>query len=479
MSTESVTGPLRVAVIGGGITGLAAAHRVTELNSGAQIALFEASDCVGGVLRTIRRDGFLIERSADNFITNVPAAINLCRRIGYESKLQNTGDDKRAFVVCRGKLREVPEGFTLMAPAKIWPMLATPILSVRGKLRMGWEYFVKKRTEASDESMEAFVRRRFGSEVFERLVQPLMGGIYTADPNDLSLAATMPRFVEMEQKYGSLIRGTRAAQKKMKGAAAPAASGARYSLFMAPREGMSDLVAAIVAKLPPGTVRCNSRVSTVELTANGKWRVAIEGQPTVEEFDRLIMAAPAPQAAKILNGAAPKLATEVGGIPQAGSAIVCVGYRLSQFSQPLEGFGFVVPRIEKRTIMSVSYSSLKYPGRAPDGMVLLRVFFGGALQPELIELSDQELLAHTQRELGELCGLSGEPVLYEVARWRQTMPQYHVGHLDRIARIRALVGDLPNFALAGNAYDGVGVPLCIQSGEQAAEKVSGPSPTPS
>ena len=466
----------RIAILGGGISGLAAAHRARELDPAAEITLFEAGNRLGGVLQTIRRDGFLIERSADNFITNTPWAIDLCRRVGLEDQLQPTTDDRRAFVVRRGKLREVPAGFTLMAPARIWPMLATPILSPLGKLRMACEYFIpakKVENGAADESLASFVKRRLGSEVFDRLVQPLIGGIYTADPEQLSLAATMPRFLEMERTHGGLIRGTRkSAQVKSSGAEDQASSGARYGLFVTLRDGMSSLVEAIARRLPPGSIRLNSPVERIERNSDNLWRVVIRGENETRLFDSLIMATPGPQAAKLLAPLNGELSRELSAIPHASSAVVCVGYRREQFSKPLAGFGFVVPRIEGRNILSVSYASLKYQGRAPDGSVLLRVFFGGAMQPEMAAKSDAELLELTQRELAELLGLRGEPLLHEIVRWRETMPQYHVGHVERVNRIAGLAGQLPNFALAGNAFHGVGIPHCIHSGEQAAETVA-------
>ena len=462
----------RVAVIGGGITGLAAAHRLRELDPAVEVDLFEASDSLGGVLQTHREQGYLLELSADNFITNVPWALDLCRRIGYDHQLVETrSENRRALVVHRGRLVPVPEGFLLMAPNKLWPIVTTPILSWRGKLRLLAELIVPRCREAGDESLASFVRRRLGRETFERLVQPLVGGIYTADSEQLSLAATLPRFQEMERRHGSLIRATwkdRLANKS-------GGSGARYTLFMAPREGMSDLIDALVAKIPSHSLHLNSPIARLERTPEGRWLVhLVTPNPelsTANSYSAIILAAPAPAASRILADAAPSLAADLARIPYAGTAIALVGYRRDQITHPLDGFGFVVPEVEQRTILAASFSSQKFDGRAPAGHVLLRVFLGGAARPALVHLEEDKLRQIVIRELGELLGASGEPELFQIARWGGAMPQYHLGHLDLVAKIEAQAAAFPGLALAGNAYHGVGVPNCIHSGELAAERV--------
>ena len=281
---ESANRPRKIAIIGGGISGLAAAHRVTELAPHAEVTLFEASDRLGGILRTGRQDGFLIEQSADSFITNVPAAIDLCRRIGFGDQLIPTNPENRgAMVVAHGKLQRVPAGFVLLAPEQIGPVLRSPILSLRGKLRFLREQFVAARKSDEDESLAAFAHRRYGDEVFERLVQPLVGGIYTADPEKLSLAATLPRFQQMERAYGSLIRAARAnrkaASKSVAGETIVAGdSGARYSMFVAPRAGLSSMVKAIAARLPKDCVRLNAVIERIE-RAGDKWRLDVRAEP--------------------------------------------------------------------------------------------------------------------------------------------------------------------------------------------------------
>lgn len=487
MSDSSTSAqPLRIAVLGGGVSGLAAAHRLLELAPHSQVTLFEAGDRCGGCLDTRAHEGYLIERSADMFTTREPWAIDLCRRIGLEGELIETNaQHRRAFVVGRGQLHPVPEGFTLMTPVKVGPMLRTPLLSWSGKLRMGCERFLPRRRDPADESLADFARRRFGREGFERLIQPLIGGIYTADPERLSMQATLPQFVELERKYGSLIKGMRAqeAEKKSRESAAaahkgPAGAGARYGLFVAPRLGMRQLVERIVSRLPAGSIRLNSRVSGVSrMTAEDGsqgWRLELVGGESAR-FDRLIVALPAHAAGAVLRGIDPPLADLVGQIPHAGCAVAVLGYRREQIAHKLDGFGFVVPHREGRKVIAGSFTSVKFAGRAPEGKVLFRVFVGGALQPELSQLSDAETETLVRKELAELLGVSGAPEFCQIVRWNGTMPQYHLGHLDLVARIEARAAEIPAFALAGNAYRGVGIPFCIRSGEQAAERVLVPA----
>ena len=426
-------------MIGGGISGLAAAHRLTELDRTVEISLWEAAGRLGGVLETVRTDGFSIERGADNFITNVPWGMDLCRRVGLGDQLLPTNHENRhAFVVCRRRLRKIPEGFVIMAPSRIWPILTTPILSPWGKLRMALEFFVPRATDRGDETMAAFVTRRFGRETYERLVQPLIGGIYTGDPDQLSVQSTMPRFVEMERSHGSLIR----AMLRQGGSSrrqTQSGSGARYSMFMAPRDGMDSLLTALAQRLPDGSVRLNSPVTRLARRPAGGWTLTIDrgGQgPLNYDCDAVLVATKTPAAARLIEPLDADLAGQLAGVPHASCSIVSLAYRREQVGHPLDGFGFVVPHIERRQILSGSFASVKYPGRAPEGMVLLRVFIGGALQPELADLPDDRLIALAGEELGQLLHIQGTPLLTLVSRYRESMPQYYVGHRQRIEQIR-------------------------------------------
>jgi oxygen-dependent protoporphyrinogen oxidase len=494
-----------IAVIGGGITGLAAAHHLTEIAPDARITLFESSDRLGGVLQTEHRDGYLIERSADMFVTSPAPAVDLCERLGLAAELIPTNEQyRKAFVVRRGKLLPVPAGFALMQPARVWPIVTTPLLSWRGKLRLGLEYFVPRAQTKSfsaapapahhrdatslasqaavapllaDESLASFARRRLGREAFERLVQPLVGGIYTADPEKLSVAATLPRFLEMEREFRSLIRAAwqeRKSHPRMKTeASSRKASGVRYGMFVAPREGMARLVTAIEQRITAVDVRFNAPVERLDRAARGRWRVVVAAAaPPPDEFDSVIVATPASTAARLLRPNAKLLADELSNIEYASVAIVCLGYRRSEVAHPLDGFGFVVPAVERREILAASFASVKFVGRAPDDRVLVRVFIGGALQPKLIDRNDDDLQHIARRELAELIGAIGEPELTTVVRWRNAMPQYHVGHLERVANIENRTSKLPGLYLAGSAYHGVGIPHCIESGQKAADRAA-------
>jgi oxygen-dependent protoporphyrinogen oxidase len=467
--------PPSVAVLGGGITGLAAALRLQD--AGIEWKLFEAAPRLGGVIETVSEGDYLVERSADNFLTRDPWATDLCRRVGIEADLLPTDPARRrALVVSRGRIRRVPEGFVLMAPQKAWPVITSPILSLAGKARLLCEPLVATRRDLADESIAAFARRRLGRETFERLVQPLVAGIYTADPERLSMAATMPQFAEQERRYGSLLR----AALRREAPAERTESGARYGLFVAPRAGMQQLINAVTRELPPERVRVGCAVDRIERMigepAGKRWRLSDTAGVVLGEFDDLIVSLPAPAAAKLLTPIDDALGSALGAIEYAGCSVVCMGVAESQVTRPIDGFGFVVPAVEERRVIAVSFSSHKFPGRAPAGRAVVRVFIGGALQPHLADGDDQQLVAIAREELADLVGLQGEPEFTTVARWPQRMPQYHVGHLERVSQIEDLAARL-GVELAGAAYRGVGVPQCVRSGQLAADRVIAKSTT--
>jgi protoporphyrinogen/coproporphyrinogen III oxidase len=460
----------RIAVIGGGISGLAAAHRLRELAPQCQMTLFEARSRLGGVLSTLNRDGFQVEQSADNFITTVPWGLDLCQRLGLAEQLvQTNANCRRTFVVRRGRLHRLPDGFMMMAPTQIWPMAVTPILSPLGKLRAAMEYFIPPRRDDEDESMGQFVRRRLGREAFDRLVEPLISAVYAADMDKLSVKATLPRFRDMERQYGSLIRAMR--QQKKQKPNGKAESGARYSMFVTLSQGLSTLINAISARLPAESIRLDSPIQKIERSGTA-WRVYPEGADYAE-FDGVIVATPAHRANQLLAPIDADLAAELGQIEYSGTAIVSLGYDLRDVGHPLDGMGAVVPSIENSPLLACSFSSQKYTHRAPPGTTLLRVFVGGARRPELAEMPDAELLPLVLGHLRPLLRITGEPVFCDIAHWPRTMPQYHVGHQQRVARIDARLALLPGLKMASSAFRGVGLPDCIHGGELAAEQILG------
>jgi oxygen-dependent protoporphyrinogen oxidase len=462
----------RIVVVGGGIAGLAAAHRVTELSCqhGRPVALtlLEANRRLGGSIATERLDGFVIEAGPDSFISEKPWALQLCERIGLTPRLVRTNDThRRTFVVHGARLEPLPDGFLLLAPTQLWPLVRSRLFSWPGKLRMALDLLLPRGRQCGDESLGSFVTRRLGREALERVAQPLVGGIYTADPDSLSLAATMPRFLEMERQRRSIIWAMWAQQRRAPTASA-GSSGARWSLFVSLDDGMQSLVDGLAQRLPEGAVRLNSAVQAAR--HDTCWRLTLRAGSTVDA-DALILATPAHLSARLAADFDPALAAELRGIPYASSATVTLAYRRDQIPNPLDGFGFVVPLIEARSIVACTYSSVKYPGRAPEGHVLLRAFVGGALQEALFEQTDAGMAESVRSELRDLLGIASEPLLTRIHRHPQAMPQYHVGHLDRMARIEARASGLPGLALAGNAYRGIGIPDCVHSGELAAEQV--------
>jgi protoporphyrinogen/coproporphyrinogen III oxidase len=342
------------------------------------------------------------------------------------------------------------------------------VLSWRGKMRTAMELALPRRRQVGDESIGAFVARRLGRELLERIAQPLVSTIYAADPSTISLAATMPRFLEMERRDGSIIRALRRAAASDRGGVA---SGPRWSLFVTPAGGMMDLVDALADHLPPAAPRLRCRVTSLaRATGLCPWRVELAGGTAVCA-DGVIVALPGPSASRVVENIDGDLSRLLAAIPYASSAIVTLGYRAADIGHPLDGFGFVVPRAEGRTILAGTFSSIKFPGRAPDGHVLLRVFIGGERQASLLDEDDRRLVAAAEREIDDLLAATAPPRLTRVHRHPDAMPQYLVGHLERAAAIRAQAARHQGLVLAGNALEGIGIPDCIHSGEQAAERM--------
>ena len=475
----------RVVVIGGGITGLTACYRLVQQAQAndlpLDVVLLEASDRLGGVIATRYEDGLLLEEGPDCFLTTKPWGIELCDELGLNAELIGTTTEHRqSFIVRHGRLVPVPQGFYLMAPGALWPFVTTPAFSWSGKLRMALDLVLPRRTAcpgldpgSNDESLADFVIRRLGREALERMAQPMVGGIYTADPRHLSMQATMPQFLEMERRHRSLILALQ--QRQRQASAQPGVSGARYGLFASFRRGMQTLVDALADRLPAGTVRLQASVRSVrrdpphlpEGVRGGCWIISPQDGPDLEA-DALCLALTAPQAARLVSSLDPELAAGLHDIPYASSAVVTLACDRADLAHPLNGMGFVVPAVEQRSLIACSFSSVKFAGRAPDGKVLLRAFVGGALRQAQALWPDAKLQDAVCQDLRQLLGLTGKPTLCHVSRHASAMPQYHVGHLARVERLEAAAHRWPGLALAGNAWHGVGVPDCIRSGDAAA-----------
>jgi protoporphyrinogen/coproporphyrinogen III oxidase len=475
------------------VSGLAAAHRLLELQNSAaeaeraplELILLESSDRVGGTVRTYRREGFLLEGGPDSFISEKPAALELARRIGLADRIIQTNErHRRSFVVRGGRLRPTPEGFQLLAPSRMLPFLTSDIFTWRGKARMALDLVLPRRRgdgRDDDESLAAFVRRRFGREALERMAQPMVGGIYTADPESLSLRATMPRFLEMERRHRSLIlamwrAGRRAEEDARHGRGA---SGARYSLFLGFDEGTQVLTDALAARLPPDSVRLNTRVESLSYARGTeaapvgarRWLLQTSGGELISA-DAVILALPAYASARLLRDVDDCLADELEAVPYASTATVNLAYKREEIPHPLDGFGFVVPFVERRATLACTFSSVKFHARAPEGRALLRAFVGGALQPEMFELGEPAMVEAVRRDLRELLGVSAPPLFAHVEKWPRSMAQYHLGHAARVARIRSRLSEHKALAVCGNAFEGAGLPDCVRGGEAAADNLS-------
>ena len=461
----------RIAVLGGGISGLAAAFALEELRragSDLEYVLYEASPRLGGVLRTENVDGCLVEAGPDSFITEKPWATDLCRELGLEDQLIGSNDaGRKTYILHNGRLVEMPDGLMFMIPTKILPTGLSPLFSWKAKLRMTKELFHPPRAVDHDESVAAFVERHYGAEMVDRLADPLLSGVYGGEASSLSVRAVLPRFAEMERTHGSLGRAMLAARKKM-------AAGPRKPappLFTSLKDGMQHLAEAVVARLAPASLLTNAPVQAVQAEGGSEGWVVSAGMQS-DQFDRVIVALPAPAAAQVLRMASPELSAELAGIRYSSSITVGLGYDRGVRESLPPGFGFLVPRNEGKKLLAATFVHNKFPHRAPEDRALLRCFFAARNAEEVWPLADEQLVGIVRDELLQILGLRAEPLFARVYKWKSAMAQYGVGHLDRLDRIERLRKRLPGLALAGNAYRGIGVPDCVRSGGDAAKQVA-------
>ncbi|TBR26216.1 protoporphyrinogen oxidase [bacterium] len=456
----------RILVVGGGIAGLSCAYDLAK--AGQDVVLFEASPRLGGKILSDPAGPHVFEAGPDSFITQKPWGLALVRELGLDKLLLPTSEtEKDVFVYTRGALRRYPDGLMLMAPAKVLPFLASDLVTWPAKLRMGLEPFVPRGSD-EDESLGAFTRRRFGREALEVIVGPVMAGIYAGDPDRLSLAATFPQFSDMERETGSILLALRRAHAKRLAAAAAPKKGPRVTMFMALDGGLGRLVDALAARLPAGSVRLGAPAESLRRDGKG-WVLKAAGAE--HAADAVVLALPASAAARLLEPLDAAAAAELDAVRFVSTATVSLAYASGAWGGKLKGFGFVVDRREARTVVAGTYSSSKFPGRAKDGAELLRLFLGGAGREDVLDLSDSDILAAVRRDLKDILGASPEPATARVYRWPASNPQYDVGHRARVARLEARVKGLPGLVLAGSSYKGVGIPDCVRSGRDAAQRL--------
>jgi oxygen-dependent protoporphyrinogen oxidase len=452
-----------VAIVGGGIAGLAAAHVLAR--RGVAFRLFEAAPTFGGVIRSEQCDGFLMEGGPDAILAQKPEGLALCRELGLTDRLIPTNPHQRAvFVLHKGHLHPLPEGMMLAVPTRVLPVLTSRLFSWPGKLRMGLDLVLPARRQTGDESIASFLRRRFGQEVVSRLGEPLLAGIHSGDPERLSIEATFPRFVDLERRHGSLIRGLWSTPRAETPGAPPA------SAFLSLEGGLGELVAALVARLPAESLRAGSPVRSVVKAAAG-FTLEVEGLGPVAAR-AVIVAAPAPKAASLVAPLDAVLASALAEIPFASSATVLLGYRRDDVGSPLAGYGMVIPKTEGLRTTALSFFSTKFPGRAPEGSVLLRGFVGGTRDPRVLDLADDALVSMVADEMRSVLGLRGRPFMTRVYRWPQGTPQLEVGHMSRVAALEARAALVPGLFLTGAGLRVTGIPDVVGDARRTAEQAA-------
>jgi len=441
----------RVLVIGGGISGLSAAYDLTR--AGADCTILERQSRAGGVIETRVADGCTLECGPDSFLSAKPAALALIKELGLEGDVIGSNDHQRTtYIWKRGALVALPEGVMMIVPSRVMPMVKSPLLSWGTKIRMGLEYF-RRPGESHDRSVAEFVTDHFGQETLDYLAEPLLSGVYGGDPAQLSVGSVLPRFLQMEAKYGSLVRGVLAARSK---------SGPSGPLFRTLKRGLGTLVDALASQVK----LCRAEAETIERADHG-FRVRAGGNWIAA--DQVIVACPAWSAARLVSGLDARLAELLGAIGYSSSLTLSLIYRAADFDGQRAGFGFLVPKKERRRLAACTFAGTKFSYRVPDDRIVLRCFFGGIGDAAILDESDDSLAAIAREELRRMLGLTAAPMSQAIARWPRSMAQYTLGHGQRVEEIRSRAAAIPGLHLAGNAYEGIGIPDCINTGRAAAK----------
>ena len=445
-----------VAIVGGGIAGLAAAYELQR--RGVSVQVLEAAARVGGVISSDRFDGWVVDGGPDSMLVQKPAAVALCRDLGLGDRLIHTLPPRTAYVMRAGQLHPLVEGSFLGFPLTAAGLIRSPIFSAAGKMRMALEPFMPRRSGDEDESIGAFVRRRFGKEAVDYLAEPLLAGIHAGDVERLSIRALFPRLVDAEHHAGSVLRAFRALRSR------PSSNGAFVSL----PGGTAELIDTLATALD-GTICLDVRVNALHRI--GMLRIETSRGPI--DARAVILAVPAYVAGSLLRGFDTTLAAFCDAVPYASTATVALGFRREHVAHPLAGTGFVVPRVERRGLLAATWISSKWPGRAPEGHVLLRGFLGGGRDPHRLDDSDQMLIDTTRHELGALLGISAEPLFVRVYRFTKQSPQYEVGHLERVAQIEQRLAAIPGVFVTGSGFRAIGIPDCVADARATAAIAAG------
>ena len=453
----------KAVIIGGGISGLSTAYYLAR--RGVASTLIESRPRLGGVIQTEHVEGCTIEAGPDSFISAKPAALELIRELGLADQVIGSNDySRKTFVWKHGRLVPLPEGLMMMVPTRILPLLGTPLLSWSTKLRMGLELLHSPKPHDSDESVAEFIEEHYGAETVDYLAEPLLSGIYGGNPSQLSVTSVLPRFVSLARQYGSLTRGVLAERAKASNnnKAAPA------PLFRTLKSGLQQMIDALVSALTGKVEVRQARAETVERT-DGGYRVRVEG--SWAEADHLVIACEAHSGSGLLASVDGRLAELLGSVPYSSSMTVALGFAVSDFDRLPEGHGFLVPKKERRRLMACTWIGAKFPFRVPEGIVVARCFLGGMDNAGVLDETDQNVLPAVIEELQRIAGFRAEPRFTRIFRWPRSMAQYTVGHPQRLAEMEARVAGLPGLHLAGNAYEGIGIPDCIRMGKRAAEAI--------
>jgi oxygen-dependent protoporphyrinogen oxidase len=468
----------RVVVIGGGISGLSTAYylRQKALRAGVdiEVMLIEKERTFGGCIVTEKADGFVIEGGPDCFLSEKPWTIRLCEDLGLAHRLLCTNEEnRRVFILSRGTLHELPEGFMLMIPTSFTPFLKSSLISLPGKLRMAVDLFLPRKRSGEEESLAQFVRRRLGNEALEKIAEPLVAGIHAGTPETMSLISTFPRFIQLEEEYRSLILGMMARKRKAR-QLAQRHSGPKRTMFMALVGGMMELTDALSTRLDERSLLSHKKVVRIHRRGDSDphhptYEVHVEGGETMRA-NCVILATPVHVTAGLLKEMDETLSEVLSSIPSVSTATISLVYRGNEIHHPLNGFGFIVPRTEKRKVMASTWTSTKFTHRSPPGFVLLRAFVGGAQNEDLLNVDDEPMIEMVREELRDIMGITADPILTRIYRWEKSMPQYRLGHAQKLAQLEEGLLRYPGLYITGCAYRGIGISDCINDGEITAEK---------